>query len=100
MLPDDPDWERVSAAVDAAAEQLSLICSMRGTLRSCPGCTHWHFKLPNTPGTIEVTAWPKGFRLWIKLQDRRATSSIASLATALAAQITQSLNRPVTRRTS
>lgn len=60
----------VEMRVEACAERLGLVLS-RMTLRSYPGCTHWHFKRAGVSGTLEATWWPKTGRLWLKIARNR-----------------------------
>ena len=66
---DDPATaiERIDAIVAAH----SLITTMKGTLKSYPGCTHWHCKLGREKGTLEITLWPAKRRAWFKVQSGR-----------------------------
>jgi hypothetical protein len=59
------------ARIDAAIEQHGLLTTMKGTLISYPGSTHWHCKLGNEPGTLEITLWPDKQRAWFKVQAGR-----------------------------
>ena len=60
-----------AAQVDAAAQQLGLLVTMKASLAKYPGCTHWHLKRATDPGTLEVTLWPQETRLWASIQDGR-----------------------------
>lgn len=60
----------VVQAVEAAAEAAGLRIGLKGTLRSHPGCVHWHFKREG-PGTLEATWHPKSSRLWLKVASNR-----------------------------
>ncbi len=66
----------VEIRVEDCAERLGLSIQ-RGTLRSYPGCVHWHFKQPRESGTLEATWWPKGRRLWLKIASNRQADWIA-----------------------
>jgi len=59
------------ARIDAAIERTGLVTTMKGTLKSYPGCKHWHCKLGRESGTLEITYWPAKRRAWIKIQNAR-----------------------------
>jgi hypothetical protein len=62
---------RAEAVVVACAARLGLQQMMKGTLARYPGCIHWHFKRGRERGTLEVTWWPRGRRLWLSVQAGR-----------------------------
>lgn len=66
-----------------AGASLSLTITLRGTLRSFPGSTHWHLKRGNERGVLEVTLWPAGRRLWITVQSGRTGLWTEAAAAAL-----------------
>ena len=57
--------------IDAAIARHGLITTMKGTLKSYPGSTHWHCKLGREKGTLEITLWPAKQRAWFKIQAGR-----------------------------
>jgi hypothetical protein len=65
------DAKQVELAVEKCSRELGLLNPMRGTLAKYPGCVHWHFRKPLVNGTLEVTSWPSGNRLWISVQQGR-----------------------------
>jgi hypothetical protein len=40
-------------------------------LKTYPGSLHWHLTKPGQAGTLELTWWPKGQRLWAKVASNR-----------------------------
>ena len=94
-LPDKPDWQHIARTVDRCATFSKLTCTSRGTLKRYPGCVHWHFKrgkLRRTPsGTLEITAWEQGSRLWIKIQKSRKANWMAELVPLLKRAIERAL---------
>ena len=48
-----------------------LSMKTRGTLKSYPGSTHWHFNRRSEKGTLEVTLWPKESKIWFSIHDNR-----------------------------
>src|SRR5687768_17700711 len=63
-----PIDESAIARIDAALAAHGLLVTMKGTLKSYPGCTHWHCKSGNEKGTLEITLWPAQKRAWFKVQ--------------------------------
>jgi hypothetical protein len=72
-LPVDPSLEdeAVIRWVEERARQADLLIRSRGSLRSYPGCVHWHFNKVGSNGTLEATWWPKKRRLWLKVAANR-----------------------------
>ncbi|MBC8109394.1 MAG: hypothetical protein H7Z14_22610 [Anaerolineae bacterium] len=57
--------------IESVIARYSLLTTMKGTLKSYPGCTHWHCKLGRETGTLEITLWPAKRRAWFKVQAGR-----------------------------
>jgi len=57
--------------IDQAIDAAGLIVTLRGSLKSFPGCTHWHVKNGQERGTLEITAWPREHRAWFSIQSGR-----------------------------
>jgi hypothetical protein len=74
---------KIVAAVDRSAAELGLTVTMRGTLKTFAGSTHWHLKRDRGRGTVEITWWPQRRRLWIKIQAARAAPWIDEIAPRL-----------------
>lgn len=70
-LPKGTSEQEVANAVDAACREAGLTTVSKGSLVKFPGCKHWHFKLGEQPGTLELTYWPKEQRLWFSLRANR-----------------------------
>lgn len=70
------DDESIVARIDAAIVQADLRVTMRGTLKSFPGSTHWHLKSGKASGTLEITYWPAERRAWFSIQAGRAAEWI------------------------
>ena len=69
-----PADESAIARIDDAIAACGLLTTMKGTLKSYPGCTHWHCKRGRETGTLEITLDPARARAWFKVQTgRRAT---------------------------
>ena len=70
-LPPSPDFDRLAKLIERAVAAEGLRVASVDTLRSYPGCTHWHVKRGDNVGTLEITLWPQRRRLWFKVQAGR-----------------------------
>jgi hypothetical protein len=66
-----PADESAIARIDDAIASCGLLTTMKATLKSYPGCTHWHCKHGNEKGTLEITLDPARSRAWFKVQEQR-----------------------------
>jgi hypothetical protein len=93
MVEIDIDIPRINDAQDLIARVESVLSShgltmkSRGTLKSYPGCAHWHWKYGRLTGTLEVTWWPAQQRLWFKVQSGRKADWIDRLIPQLKADL-------------
>jgi hypothetical protein len=73
QVPENVTMERVGFAIDKIVLDLQLTVTMRGTLKTFPGSTHWHAKRGRGRGRgrLEVTWWPQRRKLWITIQAGR-----------------------------
>jgi hypothetical protein len=62
--------------IEKACRECGLRISTRATLRSYPGCIHWHVKRGIQPGTLELTLWETKRRIWASVQDGRRAAWI------------------------
>jgi hypothetical protein len=86
--------EQLVALIEGAAEQYGLQIRMRGTLRTYPGSQHWHFQKPGERGTLEITLWPAGKRVWFSVQARRRAAWITEILPLMKAWIEGQLSQP------
>jgi hypothetical protein len=86
--------EQLAALIEEAAEHYGLQIRMRGTLRIYPGSRHWHFQKPGERGTLEVTLWPAGKRVWFSVQTGRRAGWIAEILPHMKARIEGQLPQP------
>lgn len=61
----------IISAIDVACREAGLTQVSKGSLGKFPGCVHWHYKLAEQPGTLEITYWPKTQRAWFALRANR-----------------------------
>ena len=70
------DLSGSESAVEAACAAEGLRVARKRTLATYPGSVHWHVKRGNASGTLEITVWPKGRRVWLKVHAGRRASWI------------------------
>jgi len=73
-LPTSLDLERVEALVEQTCRSRGLKSTVKRSLVSYPGSTHWHFKKGKERGTLEVTFWKQERRLWFSIHENRTGS--------------------------
>jgi hypothetical protein len=86
-LPPSPDFAELARLIEGAVAAEGLRVASVDTLRTYPGSTHWHIKRGDDAGTLEITLWPKGRRLWFKVQSARDAAWIADVLPRLQAAI-------------
>ena len=57
--------------IERAIASAGLRVALRGTLKSSPGCVHWHVKSGGEPGTLELTYFPQTGALAFKVAKNR-----------------------------
>ena len=84
-----PPWDaaRLGGRAEAAFARHGLQVAMKGTLRTHPGCVHWHLKNGGAAGTLEFTVWPDRRRAWFQVQGGRAAGWIGDVLPALKAEL-------------
>ncbi len=73
-IPPSADLARVESLVKKTCKARGLEMTVKTSLVSYPGSTHRHFKKGTERGTIELTFWKGGRRLWISVHSNRASS--------------------------
>src|SRR5689334_9970293 len=82
------------ASIERAIQKLDLRIAMRATVRSYPGCVHWHIRRSSGSGTLELTVWPARQRIWFKVQSARDAPWIESALEKLKQAIERDFKRP------
>jgi hypothetical protein len=70
-VPQSCGLSGAASLIEKAFLGCGLRVSTRATLRSYPGCIHWHVKRGMHPGTLELTLWEAKRRVWASVQDGR-----------------------------
>lgn len=63
--------QEIVNAINVACREAGLTQVSKGNLAKYPGCVHWHYKLAEQPGTLEITFWPQTKRAWFALRINR-----------------------------
>ncbi|HLQ20843.1 MAG TPA: hypothetical protein VK127_00905, partial [Nitrososphaerales archaeon] len=68
-LPTKVDFRLVEHLVEECCRSIGLTVKMKGSLSKYPDSIHWHFKqgTQERRGTLEVTLWRGGRRLWLSV---------------------------------
>jgi hypothetical protein len=86
-IPNIDDTAGIIRRVESVLAAHRLTLRSRGTVKSYPGCTHWHWKNATETGTLEVTLWPARRRLWFKVQAGRRAAWIDQIIPLLKAAL-------------
>jgi hypothetical protein len=86
-VPRIDDVDDVIRRVESTLAAHGLTMRSRGSVKSYPGCTHWHWRSGRQSGTLEVTLWPARRRLWLKVQAGRRAAWIDQVVPALKAAL-------------
>jgi len=70
-LPLNPVTDKIISAFEKAVHTHSLTIKSRGTLKTIPGCVHWHIIYDGSKGTLEATFDKNRLRLWLCYHDNR-----------------------------
>ncbi|MGQ0603673.1 MAG: hypothetical protein ACT4QE_18485 [Anaerolineales bacterium] len=92
-LPPDLSHAQIEYVIEQACAAAGLRLTLKGMLKQYPGCIHWHFKLGEEPGTLEITYWPREQRAWFKVARGRSGDWIAPLLPRLKRAIRRAAGR-------
>ena len=87
-LPPDAGPTAIAELVEQSCLDDGFTLTLLSTLAAFPGCTHWHWKRGRERGTLEVTLWPQGRRLWVSVHASRVRDWTEEAAARLAASLT------------
>ena len=90
-VPPEVDLGRCEQVVESACAAEGLRVARKATLATYPGSIHWHVKRGNESGTLEITVWPEGRRVWLKVQAGRAAPWIEVATARLKARLEEDL---------
>ena len=90
-VPRNADFVRAERLIEKICARRGLVLAMKGSLRSYPGCVHWHYKRPDQKGTLELTLFVRDRRVWAAVQDGRKAPWIDEELPRLQAAIERAL---------
>jgi hypothetical protein len=91
QITDGLETEAVIRIVEQVCASNDLTCGRKGPSVSYPGSIHWHFKRNSDKGTLEITWWESGQRLWFKVAKGRTNEWILDILPRLKEQIEKML---------
>jgi hypothetical protein len=90
-LHDALSLARVPLVVERACAEAGLKPTLTGTVARYAGSRHWHFRMGQARGTLEVTFWPAERRLWLKVAAGRQSTWTEAVLPKLAQALTAAL---------
>ena len=90
-VPDPVQSGSVPEIIERVCAAESLTITLRSTLAQYPNSLHWHLKLGNERGILEVTWWAQQNKLWFKVAAGRTGSWIDATAARLKQEIEAAL---------
>jgi hypothetical protein len=95
-IPDSVSISSMDAAIEIFCEHEGLEISLKSTLATYPGSVHWHFRKPGERGTLEITSYAAGKRIWAKIQNGRRAEWIEPTLTKIKHRIESSTHHSAT----
>ena len=92
-VPPNFDFAQAERALESVCAAHGLRVAMKATLASFPGSIHWHFKNQKDKGTLELTVFPRGRRIWAQIQDGRKAAWIDAMLPKIQRAIERELRR-------
>jgi hypothetical protein len=83
--------DQLATLIEEAAVLYGLQIRIKSTLRTYPGSQHWHMCKPGERGTLEVTLWPAGKRVWFSVHSNRRAEWITEVLPRIIAWIEEQL---------
>ena len=81
------DWSAAPATIEVTCAELGLVQSLRGSLAKYPGAIHWHYKMPEQAGTLEITMSERRQEIWISVQSGRRAEWILDKVEQIVAMV-------------
>jgi hypothetical protein len=86
-VPLNGDLTAAEGLIEQVCSELGLLLKMKGALSKYPGCIHWHFCKPKEKGTLEITVFRPGRRIWAKVQATRNAAWIEVILPQVKARV-------------
>jgi hypothetical protein len=90
-VPQKCDLKSAGRLIENICARYGLQIAMKGSQSKFPGCIHWHFKRDKQKGTLELTLFPDGRRLWAKVAEGRKAAWIDSELPRLKREVEEAL---------
>ena len=92
-VPRGADLKGGVPLVERLCSEEGLEKKVRTELRTYPGSTHWHYSRKPSSGTLEITMWPEGARIWLSVHENREGPWTRETARRLAKALEKGLGR-------
>lgn len=99
-VPPTCDLGIAAELIERVCRSFNLDVTMKGSLATFPGCTHWHFKRSKEKGTLELTLFVPKQRIWAQIQSGRSAPWIDSTLPKVQHEIEMELKRRAATSTS
>ena len=96
-VPPNCDLAKAERSIESVCAVRGLHIAMKATLASYPGSTHWHYKNQKEKGTLELTVFPRGRRVWAQVQSGRKAPWIDGMLPKIQQDIERELRRALGR---
>lgn len=96
-IPANSDLSGTEGLVEQVCSELGLLLRMKSSLSKYPGCVHWHFGKRGEKGTLEITVFPLGARIWAAVHAGRKGDWIEAILPQIKARVEESLARRSSR---
>ena len=93
-LPAGSDITLVVRTIELLCAKEGLVQKSKRSLKSYSGSTHWHYNRELERGTLEITLWPSGSRVFFSVHDNRRGLWTDEYAARLARATRNALKEP------
>ncbi len=96
-VPARCDFAQAEKSIEAVCASHGLRAAMKGSLAAWPGSIHWHYKNGKEKGTLELTVFARGRRVWAQVHSNRAAPWLEAVLPKVRRDIERELRRQVGR---
>jgi len=94
LIPEHCNLDGAEKLIEEVCSAAGLQVAMKGSLSTYPGSIHWHYKLgTKQKGTLELTLFIAGRRIWAKVQSGRKAPWIDDMLPKVRRSIESGLRR-------
>ena len=91
VVAPEADLSDAEGAIERCVAEAGLRVTMKGTVAAHKGSVHWHLKLREERGTLEVTLWPARKRVWLSVHANRGGGWVDEALGRLQAALAEAL---------